>query len=311
MLNATQDKLNRPWLVAVWPGMGHVALSAGYYLMSKLGMHQLAEFSANELFDVDFVVVNKGRIQPTQRPRSRLFVWKAPDGKRDIVVFIGEAQPPMGKYSFCEKLIDFARDLGVERIVTFAAMATEMRPDHECRVFAAGTDEELVRELDEPSLHRLDEGHIGGLNGILLAAAADKGMPGICLLGEMPHLFAQLPFPNASLAVLRAFSEMAGVQLDLAELEQQGKSMEQKLTEIVNNLQGRIEQQESRDQEDEFTPRSTEPRLSEENEQHIENLFREASEDRSKAYELKNELDRLDVFKDYEDRFLDLFKKEP
>jgi hypothetical protein len=31
--------------------------------------------------------------------------------------------------------------------------------------------------------------------------------------------------------------------------------------------------------------------------------------DRSKAYELKNELDRLDVFRDYEDRFLDLFKK--
>ena len=290
--------------------MGHVALSAGYYLMSKLGMHQLAEFSANELFDIDFAVVHKGRIQPTQRPRSRLFVWKAPDGKRDIVVFIGEAQPPVGKYSFCEKLIDFARDLGVERIVTFAAMATEMRPDHECRVFAAGTDEELVRELDEPSLHRLDEGHIGGLNGILLAAAADKGMPGVCLLGEMPHFFAQLPFPNASLAVLRAFSEMAGVQLDLAELEQQGKSMQQKLTEIVNDLEARVEQQESRDREDEFTPLSSEGRLSEENEQHIENLFREASEDRSKAYELKNELDRLDVFKDYEDRFLDLFKKE-
>lgn len=33
------SKLNKPWLVAVWPGMGHVALSAGYYLMAKLGMH--------------------------------------------------------------------------------------------------------------------------------------------------------------------------------------------------------------------------------------------------------------------------------
>jgi hypothetical protein len=32
-------KLNQPWLVAVWPGMGHVAISAGYYLMAKLGMH--------------------------------------------------------------------------------------------------------------------------------------------------------------------------------------------------------------------------------------------------------------------------------
>jgi proteasome assembly chaperone (PAC2) family protein len=304
------DKLNRPWLVAVWPGMGHVALSAGFYLMSKLGMHQLAEYSATDLFDVDFAVVHKGRIQPTQRPRSRFFVWKAPEGKRDIVVFIGEAQPPMGKYSFCEKLIDFARDLGVERIFTFAAMATEMRPDHECRVFAAGTDDESVRELDEPSLHLLDEGHIGGLNGVLLCVAADKGMQGVCLLGEMPHVFAQLPFPNASLAVLRAFLEMAGVPLDLAELEQQGKIMEEKLTEIVKDHEARMEQREPHDQEDEFTPAPTEERLSEEDEQHIENLFREASADRSKAYELKSELDRLDIFKDYEDRFLDLFKNE-
>ena len=31
--------------------------------------------------------------------------------------------------------------------------------------------------------------------------------------------------------------------------------------------------------------------------------------DRSRAFELKQELDRLEVFKEYEDRFLDLFKK--
>jgi hypothetical protein len=34
-----------------------------------------------------------------------------------------------------------------------------------------------------------------------------------------------------------------------------------------------------------------------------------AAKDRSKAFELKQELDRLGVFKEYEDRFLDLFKK--
>ena len=44
-------------------------------------------------------------------------------------------------------------------------------------------------------------------------------------------------------------------------------------------------------------------------EQHLENLFEHAKKDRSKAFELKQELDRLGVFKDYEDRFLDLFKK--
>ena len=39
-------KLKDPWLGAVWPGMGHVALNAGYYLLSKLGMHVIAEYES-------------------------------------------------------------------------------------------------------------------------------------------------------------------------------------------------------------------------------------------------------------------------
>jgi hypothetical protein len=50
---AEKIKLNHPWLVAVWPGMGHVALNAGYYLLAKLGMHVIAEFEVANLFDVD------------------------------------------------------------------------------------------------------------------------------------------------------------------------------------------------------------------------------------------------------------------
>ena len=36
-------KLNHPWLIAVWPGMGHVALNAGVYLLAKLEMTAVAE----------------------------------------------------------------------------------------------------------------------------------------------------------------------------------------------------------------------------------------------------------------------------
>ncbi len=41
----------------------------------------------------------------------------------------------------------------------------------------------------------------------------------------------------------------------------------------------------------------------------IEKLFAEATADLKKAHELKAELDKWNVYKDYEDRFLDLFRK--
>lgn len=307
---ADESTTNNPWLVAVWPGMGNVAISAGYYLMAKLGMEQLAEFSPAELFDVEQVNVKDGVIQPIERPRSRLFKWQDPEGRRDIVVFIGEAQPQVGKYAFCRKLIDFARELGVERVFTFAAMATDMRPEHESRVFAATNDEACLNQIQQMELLLLNDGHIGGLNGVLLGAAGEAGLPGICLLGEMPQIFMQFPFPKASLAVLETFQTIAGINVDTSELREQADAVDEKLGEILAHVQKQIEHKETEQSfEEDFSPElPEEPRLSDQDEQHIEELFRLAEVDRSKAYELKRELDQLDIFKDYEDRFLDLFK---
>jgi hypothetical protein len=38
-------------------------------------------------------------------------------------------------------------------------------------------------------------------------------------------------------------------------------------------------------------------------------MFEKSRTDRAAAFELKKELDRLGVFKQYENRFLDLFRK--
>jgi proteasome assembly chaperone (PAC2) family protein len=302
-------KLNHPWLVAVWPGMGNVAISGGYYLMSKLSMHILAEFSSHELFDIEHVEVKSGLVRSGRMPRSRFFVWNDPQKKRDIVVFIGEAQPPRGKYAFCRTLIEFARKLGVERVFTFAAMATQMHPDHESRVFGAATDEETLAALKRLELTILEDGHIGGLNGLLLGVAAEIGLRGACLLGEMPHIFAQLPFPKASLAVLQAFATIANITIDYTELAQQSQEMQEKLGELLVQVEHALTQQAPAEEETSQPEEVVEGAPNPEDERRIEDLFRQAQKDRAKAYELKHELDRLGVYRDYEDRFLDLFKK--
>jgi uncharacterized protein len=305
---ADEIRLKNPWLVAVWPGMGNVAISAGFYLMAKLGMHLLAEFPAGESFDVDHVDVKGGLIQPGRLPQSRFFVWNDPRCQHDLVVFIGEAQPPMGRYVFCHRLIEFAKALGVERVYTFAALATQMHPASPARVFVAATDDECLAEFKRQGLPTIDDGHIGGLNGVLLGVAVENGLRGACLLGEMPHIFAQVPFPKAALAVLEAFGPMADLQIDFTELAEQAGNMDQKLGELLVQMQQAIEQQTPAEQHS-AAQESDEDRLGQDDTQSIERLFEQAMQDRANAYELKRELDRLGVFKEYEDRFLDLFKK--
>jgi proteasome assembly chaperone (PAC2) family protein len=312
----TSIKLTRPWLVAVWPGMGNVALNAGVYLLAKLGMTVIAEFEASDLFDVEHVEVKNGLIRLGRRPRNRFFLWTDPEAKRDLVVFLGEAQPPLGKYPFCRQLVSFAKDLGAERVVTFAAMATRMRPGDRSRVYGAATEPDGLAELKRLELVVLEDGHIGGLNGVLLGAAAEAGLPGACLLGEMPHVFTQLPFPKASLAILETFTTMTGLDLDLGELADQAKASEEQLGRLLDRVERQLGEEADEDEEDDEGGGANGPALDEEGEaatdadrDRIEGLFAQAGKDRSKAFELKRELDRLGLFKEYEDRFLDLFQK--
>lgn len=305
-----EQHLNDPWLVAAWPGMGAVAISAGYYLMAKLGMHLLAEFPAREFFDLERVEVKAGLILTGRLPRSRLFLWHDPKKKHDLIVFIGEAQPPSKGGAFCSQLVGHARQLGVQRVFTFAAMATQMRPEHDSRVFGAAIDPGSFEEFKRLDMHPLEEGHISGLNGVLLGVAADSGMRGGCLLGEMPHVFSQFPFPKASLAVLKAFTAMAGITIDFTELQEQATQVEKGLEDFLHRLEQSVEHPEAAAAEaDDPEPETPEPRLGTRDKQRLDELFAIARKDRSRAYELKQELDRLKAFQEYEDRFLNLFKE--
>jgi proteasome assembly chaperone (PAC2) family protein len=307
---AERPLFRSPWFVAVWPGMGNVAANAGVYLLARLGMHVLGELDTNGIFDVDEVSVSAGRIQPPRRPRNRLFAWKDPQEKRDLIVFLGEAQPASGKYDFARQLIGMARGFGAVRLFTFAAMATEMEPGRPSRVFGATTDEGLLDELKRHGLEPLDGGNIGGLNGILPGVAAESGLAGTCLLGEMPHVFAHLPYPKASLAILEAFQKLGGPKIDLSELANQARAVDDQLGAFWERLRQASGQGDSTE-EDTDTFRAEPPeesKLTPADERRIDELFKQAAADRAKAFELKQELDRLDAFKDYEDRFLDLFK---
>jgi proteasome assembly chaperone (PAC2) family protein len=307
--------------------MGSVALGAGSYLVNKLGAQLAHELPARDLFDIQQIDVKDGLASIGRLPRSMFFQWRNPRGERDLLIFIGEAQLSPGGYALCHKLLDYAEQRGVKRIVTFAAMATQLHPTGEPRVFGAATEKRLVEEMKQHRVEILEEGQISGLNGVLLAAGAERGLPGLCLLGELPFFAVGVPNPRASQAALEVFAEMVGIELDLAEIAAQAKTVETALLQLLEKMKEAAAEQSETGEEGfsvrEFTSpeeealeepkpgeeKKTPPRLDLATRNRIESLFREAQQDRGQALRLKAELDRLGVFELYENRFLDLFKK--
>jgi|JI10StandDraft_1071094.scaffolds.fasta_scaffold00997_32 proteasome assembly chaperone (PAC2) family protein len=306
---ADNTKFRNPWLVAVWPGMGQVALTAGYYLMTKLEMEELAELPTHGSFDLDSVDVQHGLVQPPRVAKSRFFGWNNPsqDGP-DLILFVGDAQPAINKMEFCHRLLAFAKRWNIQRVITFAAMVTQSAPDAELSLWGAATDKNLLDDLKNHQVMPLVGGQIGGLNGLLIGAGVDKKLPGICLLGELPQMFVQIAYPKSALPILEAFERLTGVPLKLHELRKQVDDFDEHLRSIL--AQNDETQNEETTQESTDELESDANKLAPSDQTRIEELFDKAQRDRAQAYELKRELDRLNVFSEYENRFLDLFKRD-
>lgn len=253
-------------------------------------------------------------LQPPRRPRTWLLGWKAPEGRgRDLVLLIGEAQPPGHAWELAKGVIEAGRQLGVKRVVTFAAMAAPIDPGARPRVLAATSDRAIADEAARRDIQPLPEGEIGGLNGLLVGAGAEAGIPGLCLLGEFPYFAHGFPNPGSSAATLRAFSRLSGVELDLRDLESDARVVDAHLAEIARQAkdvaarEGGSDDGGGPDLVEAAEPEAPAPDAAAQ--ARLDAMFEAARRDRGKALELKAELDRLGLFREHEDRFLDLFRQ--
>jgi proteasome assembly chaperone (PAC2) family protein len=304
--------------------MGTVGVLATHHLLRTLRAEPMAMIPERDFFQVSQVEVHHGVARSGPLPRSMFFLWRDPRRRHDLVLFVGEAQPESGGYRLCRRVVDFADRLGVDRVVTFAAMASQIHPGREARVFGAVTAPRLLPDLRDADVHLLADGHISGLNGALLAAAAERDIPAVCLLGEMPFFAVTAPNPKPAAAVLEVFSRLSGIPVALDALDEQSAVIEPQLVELFEQLdeelglgdeedeEGWTTGDEEDDDEEEQAPAAPDPvaRLTDVDRARIERLFESVRGDRRAATRLRDELVRLDVFEHYEDRFLDLFRPE-
>lgn len=242
-----KPELRNPSLIAAWSGMGAVALIAVNYLKQALGAEALGEILPHEFFSPEGVLVQDSVIQVPDPPESKFYYWDSEAG-RDLLIFLGGAQPQRA-YELGNLVLDVAEGFGVKRVYTSAAFPLWVRPAREPNVWGAVTRAELMPSLRRHGVLPMREGSISGLNGLLLGAAKQRGIEGICLLGEMPIYATQTANPKAAQAVLEVLTGMLGIRIDLGELaawaEQVEPEMEQLYAALPDQAKALIEQLES------------------------------------------------------------------
>jgi hypothetical protein len=216
--------LRKPFLVAAWPGISNVALRAASYLKEKLGAEEFAELKLSGFFGPAGVLVRDNVVEMPRFPQSKFYYWQG-EAANDIIIYLAEAQPAMKQYEFAHLVLDVAERFHVERVYTFAAAVSPHRVEKP-KVWGAATDAWLIEELKRYDVVLKGDYQIRGLNGLLLAVAKERGIPGICLLGETSQYYMGMENPMASHTVLRALVGMLGIDVDLSEMEKEARRVE-------------------------------------------------------------------------------------
>ena len=307
-----KPKLRNPYLIVAWPGMGEVAIRAATHLIDKLKAEEFAEILPAEFFYLTGSDVRAGVLTLPPLPYSKFYFWKNKGGKNDLIIFASDAQPDLQKADeYCERIIHVAKMCNVKMVIGFAAMPQPIDHTQNPNVWMTSTSQEISQSLKKFKFQVLNEGQISGLNGLFLGIAKKHGFQGFCLLGETPLYTIQMENPRASYAVLEGLRRVLNIQIDLNQLIEQAHAMEEQINKLLDFLKVGPSPTPIGEDEIEKIKKSLSllTRLPVSVKEKIEQLFTQAKTDISKAHQLKDELDKWNVYRDYEDRFLDLIKK--
>jgi proteasome assembly chaperone (PAC2) family protein len=148
---------------------------------------------------------------------------------RDAVLLLG-IEPNTRWRAFTGEIVDLARDLGVELVVTLGALLADVPHTRPSPVTGAATDPKLVEELGLTTSRY--EGPTG-IVGVLHDACREAALPSASLWAAVPHYASLAPSPRAALALCKRLAEVIRAETDLAELERAGDVYERQVSEAV------------------------------------------------------------------------------
>jgi proteasome assembly chaperone (PAC2) family protein len=207
-----------------WNDAGDAASAALAHLDETWGGKVFAALDAEDYYDFQ---VNRptiwldGGIRRITWPTTRLSVIRVTEPTTRDVVLVRGIEPSMRWRSFCNELLGFAHELGVELVVILGALLGDTPHSRPVPVSGVTSDPELARRLDlEESRY---EGPTG-IVGVLQEACTHAGVPAVTLWAAVPHYVAQPPNPKATLALINKLEDLLDLRIPPGELGEDARA---------------------------------------------------------------------------------------
>ncbi|MFB6991666.1 PAC2 family protein [Streptomyces sp. NPDC056178] len=207
-----------------WNDAGDAASTAVAHLDREWKGEVFAALDAEDYYDFQVnrpTVWLDGGVRKITWPTTRLSVVRiGGETPRDLVLVRG-IEPSMRWRSFCNEILGFAHELGVEMVVILGALLGDTPHTRPVPVSGVTSDPDLARTMDLEETRY--EGPTG-IVGILQEACTHAGVPAVSLWAAVPHYVSQPPNPKATLALLNRLEDLVGLRIPLGELPEDARA---------------------------------------------------------------------------------------
>lgn len=228
--------LRDPVMIAAFGGWNDAAAAASgavVYIGEQFGARRVASLDPEEFYDFQatrpLVNLSSPEASSIMWPEVELLVARPPDGPHDLLLVAG-AEPSMRWQTFTRTLLDAATSIGVKRVVLLGSLLADVVHSHPVRLTGMASDPSFIGGLGFR-----DPSYAGptGIVGVLHHYASERGLETVSIWAPVSHYAAGLTNSKGSLALVRALDSVAGVGVDVGELEEAAAAFEGQVARAV------------------------------------------------------------------------------
>ncbi len=220
-----------------WNDAAEAASVALATLRDTWEARRFGAFDAEEFFDYQTtrpqIKLVEGVTRRVEWPENLLSATassvETADG-RGIILLSGP-EPSFRWRSFSAAVIELAKELGVEVVVTLGALLADVPHSRPVTVAANSQDPALVENLGLSASRY--EGPTG-ITGVLHRACAEGGLPSVSFWASVPHYLPAVPSAPAAVALLGSLSSLLGIEVDTSNLERGAAAYQEQVSAAVS-----------------------------------------------------------------------------
>lgn len=221
-----------------WVDAGSGGTGGVRHLISNMKSRKLAEIDAEDFYSFTDTrplvsIVGAGE-RAIHWPRGEFHGVVVDEHPNDLVLFVAP-EPNLQWKAFASVMLDGMEHFGVQNMMCIGSIFGAVSHRGQVRLTGWANDEQLTQALVERKVSFTNYEGPTGFVTVLLSEAEKRGMQSSAVYGFAPNYIQGVPNPRVSHALLRTFSAITGVPLELRELERAGRALSRQVDRLLQD----------------------------------------------------------------------------